>query len=67
MAALLSGIQGKAIVSLNDHPDMRAVFAGFEMEALDIQYAVGGGGYAVRRSELIVYSWDRERDPVGLF
>ena len=67
MAELLKGIQGKAIVSLNDHPDMRAVFAGFDMETIDIQYTVGGGGHAVRRSELIIYSWDRERDPVGLF
>ena len=67
MAELLKGIQGKAIVSLNDHPDMRAVFAGYEMETLDIQYTVGGGGHPVCRSELIVYSWDRELDPVGLF
>lgn len=67
MAELLGRIQGKAIISLNDHPEIRRIFAGFEMDTVPISYTVGGGGKAVDRSEVIIYSWDRSLDPVGLF
>lgn len=67
MAATIAGIQGKAIVSLNDHPDIRRIFAAFEMDTVPISYTVGGGGKAAERSEVIIYSWDRSTDPVGLF
>lgn len=67
MAALLAKIKGKAIVSLNDHPDIRRIFAAFEMDTVPIKYTVGGGGKAVDRNEVIIYSWDRSLDPVGLF
>ena len=65
MAQLMRGMKGKAIVSLNDHPDIRRCFAGFEMEAVDINYTVGGGQWVARR-ELIIYSWDRAAEPAGL-
>jgi DNA adenine methylase len=67
MADVLRGLQGKAIVSINDHPDIRRVFAGFQFEELEIDYTVGGGAKAARRRELIIYSWDREAEPAGLF
>jgi DNA adenine methylase len=67
MADLMGRIKGKAIVSLNDHPDIRRIFGDFQMDVVPIQYQVGGGGKAVERQELIIYSWDRESDPVGLF
>lgn len=67
MAAAMKTIKGKAIVSLNDHPDIRRIFADFEMETVPISYTVGGGGKAVDRAEVIIYSWDRSLDPVGLF
>jgi DNA adenine methylase len=67
MAATLRQIKGKAIVSLNDHPDIRQAFNGFEMDTVDITYTVGGGGKAADRKELIIYSWDRQAEPVGLF
>lgn len=66
MAEILRGLKGKAIVSLNDHPEIRRCFTGFEMESLDINYAVGGGA-GVGRQEVIIYSWDRKQEPVGLF
>lgn len=34
----------KAILSLNDHPDIRRVFARFQMDTTGINYIVGGGG-----------------------
>lgn len=67
MADLMARLKGKAILSLNDHPDIRRVFARFEMETTGISYTVGGGGKAVERQELIIYSWDKQADPVGLF
>lgn len=67
MAGLLRGLKGKAIVSLNDHPEIRRVFDGFQMETVPIKYTVGGGGKAVDRSEVIIYSWDKASEPARLF
>jgi DNA adenine methylase len=67
MAAKLRKIKGKAVISLNDHPDIRRCFEGFGMETLSIDYTVGGGANKVERQELIIYSWDREAEPAGLF
>lgn len=67
MADRLRALKGRAIVSLNDHPDIRAAFAGFHMETVDIKYTVGGGGREAARKELIIFSWNDAADPVGLF
>ena len=67
MAITLRNLKGKAIVSLNDHPDIRRIFAEFEMDTVPIKYSVGGGGNTVDRMEVIIYSWNRKLDPVGLF
>jgi len=67
MAQKLGQLKGKAIVSINDHPDIRRCFAGFQMESLAIDYTVGGGANRAERQELIIYSWDREAEPAGLF
>lgn len=67
MASCMRALKGKAILSINDHPQIREVFSGFQMEQLDIDYTVGGGQKAVSRSELVIYSWDRAADPAGLF
>ncbi len=66
MADMLANLKGKAIVSLNDHPDIRRIFARFQMETVPIQYTVGGGK-GVDRNEVIIYSWDRASEPTGLF
>ncbi len=52
MAAALRGLQGKALVSINDHPAIRECFAGFHMESLDISYTVGGGRQASRAARV---------------
>ncbi|RFB73807.1 MULTISPECIES: DNA adenine methylase [unclassified Herbaspirillum] len=67
MAGLMRSMKGKAILSINDHPEIRRVFAGFQLEEVGIDYQVGGGGKSVARTELIIYSWDREAEPAGLF
>jgi DNA adenine methylase len=59
LAQMMGALKGKAIVTLNDHPDVRACFAGFDIEAVGIDYTVGGQHKAVKRQELIIYSWQR--------
>ncbi|EDT39270.1 D12 class N6 adenine-specific DNA methyltransferase [Burkholderia ambifaria MEX-5] len=66
MAHRLRSLKGRAIVRLNDHPDIRRAFNGFYIETVPIQYTVGGGK-GVERNELIIYSWDDAAQPVGLF
>ena len=67
MSKIMRGLQGKAMLSINDHPDIRRCFEGLHMESLDISYTVGGGAKAAERQELVIWSWDVEEDPVGLF
>lgn len=66
MAELLGQVRGKAIISLNDHPDIRRVFGRYHIESTDITYTVGGGkGTAAR--EVLIFSWDIKAEPAGLF
>lgn len=67
LAGRMATLKGKMIVSLNDHPDVRQAFQAFDMESLEIDYTVGGGGKPATRRELIIYSWDRQAEPAGLF
>lgn len=67
MAERLTRLKGKAIVSLNAHPAILEVFGRYQTELLDIAYTVGGGDKAVDRKEVIIYSWDRQAEPAGLF
>lgn len=68
MANMMKSLQGKAILSINDHPDIRRCFSGFHMESLDIGYSLNNrAGAAAQRSELVIFSWDVEAEPAGLF
>lgn len=67
LAAAMRTLEGKAIVSTNDHPALREVFRDFQFEVAQIDYIVGGPARRAARSELIVYSWDRSQEPAGLF
>ena len=67
MAAKLKTIKGKAVVSINDHPAIRECFKDYGLEALTLDYTVGGGANRVERGELVIYNWDRQAEPAGLF
>lgn len=67
LAQHLASLQGKAILSINDHPDIRRCFSAFQFEELRLDYTVGGGQNRAERGELIIYSWDRASEPAGLF
>ena len=60
LAEQLASLKGRAIVTLNDHSDVRRAFAAFQQERVDISYTVGGGAKPAKRHELIIYSWDRK-------
>lgn len=54
MAEQLRGISGRFILSLNDHPDVREIFAGFTIEAEDVRYSVGGMNRSKLAGEVII-------------
>lgn len=54
MAARLGGLQGRFILSLNDRPEVREIFAGFALEAVDTTYTISGGAKATKAGELII-------------
>ncbi|MDG3871835.1 DNA adenine methylase [Pseudomonas aeruginosa] len=66
MAVMLRQLKGKAIISLNDHSEIRECFASFHIESTDITYTVGGGQGSAAR-EVLIFSWDLSSEPPGLF
>ena len=66
MAERMRTLQGKAILSLNDHPDIRHAFEGFHIESVETKYTVGGGS-GVRAGEVLIFSWDVKTESVLLF
>ena len=58
MAELLRSMQGKAIVSVNDIPEMRAAFKGLTQRRLAIKYTVGAAGRGrAQKGELLIRNW----------
>ncbi len=55
MAELAREVDGAMIISINDHPDIRAVFDGLHMESVAINYTVGGGKGSAAK-ELIIWN-----------
>jgi DNA adenine methylase len=56
MAEIASNCAGKMVISINDHPDIKQVFAGLVLESVPITYTVGGNAKAAERRELIICS-----------
>ncbi|MEC5319020.1 DNA adenine methylase [Brenneria populi subsp. brevivirga] len=55
LAELAKTIKGKIIVSVNDIPEMREIFAGLPFECVDIHYTLRGAGRGnARQRELII-------------
>lgn len=55
MAERLRGLKGRFILSINDRPEVREVFAAFEQHLVELTYSVAGGE-GVPARELIVES-----------
>lgn len=55
LASRLSQIQGRFVLSLNDTPEVRAIFAGFAIEAVDVAYSISREAHARgKRGEILV-------------
>jgi len=54
MAAVLAGLKGRFIMSINDHPEVRSTFSGFSIEPVSTTYSVGGGDKARTFPELVI-------------
>ena len=53
LSALLKGLQGRFILSLNDKPEVRDLFAGFRIEAVDTTYTRSAGRARPAREVII--------------
>ena len=47
-------LKGRAILTINDHPDMRRLFDRFPGKSVGITYTVGGGKGAARKERIYV-------------
>lgn len=54
MAEQLRDVKGRFILSLNDHPEVRAIFAGFKIDGAEVRYSVGGMGKSKVAGEVII-------------
>lgn len=59
MAEFMRACEGKVMVSINDHPDIRRAFDGFRMEAMDIRYSTANPRQekAAVTGELAIMNW----------
>ncbi len=49
----LASLKGRAVLTINDHPDMRRIFGRFRSKVVQIKYTIGGGGKPAARRERI--------------
>ena len=56
MAELARTIQGKMVISINDHPDIRQLFADFRLKEFTLNHTVGGAA-GKKAGELVYFNW----------
>jgi DNA adenine methylase len=68
LAEVLAGIRGTFALSINDRPEVREIFAGFEMEVVRLDYSIGRAG-PTTAAELIITprGQGRRQEARGLF
>ena len=58
MAELMKSCQSKIMLSINDHPDIRGLFADFNISTTKINYSVGQVGVSrEQKHELIITNY----------
>lgn len=58
MAELMKSVQGRIVLSINDHPAIREVFSAFTQIPLQIRYSVAREGRDKCSGELIIKNWN---------
>lgn len=67
LAEFMGGCKGKVMLSINDHPDIRARFSDFTMHEIDIRYSVANNqGRPKESGELVIMNYDQAGNG-GLF
>lgn len=56
LATVLRTLKGNAVITLNDHPDIRALLDWLPHEVVPIRYTIGGGS-GVERREVLYRTW----------
>lgn len=54
LAERLSRIEGKFLLSINDVPEIRELFAWADLEAVETTYSVAGGEHTAKAAELLI-------------
>ena len=54
LAQALKGLQGRFIMTMNDCPETRACYGGFNISTADLTYSAGGGNKSKAAREIIV-------------
>ncbi|MBH9536945.1 DNA adenine methylase [Novosphingopyxis sp. YJ-S2-01] len=54
LAEVAAGLKGKVMISLNDRPEVRRIFRGFELCELETTYTLASGSNARRAGELLI-------------
>lgn len=57
MSDHLRTIQGKFILSYNDHPEIRHLYAGFRIEEVVVNYTLSASSNKTKGPELIIKNW----------
>ena len=61
MAEALAGLSGQFLLSINDHPEVRRIFAGFAMVEMRLLYSIAGGGNQTEAQELLISNLAADR------
>lgn len=63
IADLLTRLEGKFLLSINDTPEIRACFVDFRMEEVETTYTVSAGNNSKRAGELLISNFDIDPPP----
>lgn len=68
LAKVMAESKGKVMLSINDHPDIRALFKDFRITQLELTYTVGRDKTGKTSGELAICNWqDKSDGSVALF
>ena len=61
----VAGMQGKWLLSINDVPEIRALFKGFTIKAVDTKYSMGSTDRAKAQKELLIMNYRAPASAAG--
>lgn len=64
MAGLMRAMKGRAVLSINDHPQIRQAFEGLPLVPLQLEYSMARQATGKKSGELIIKSWEDDQLPM---